>query len=285
MATNKKSPSPRPSAVPLYNAARDREQNYLGRKIAEARKYLGYSLSEFQAVLALHGVDVSTPAISKWELGKSSPNAYQLLAIGQALQVDIDYTFFMSTGNHGQLNRKGLEKLADYREDLLASGRYREQAPRRNTIRFISMPVSNLAVSAGTGAFLDEGNFDTVDFPESSIPEGAEFGVRVSGDSMEPVYHDGQIVWVQRCDQVPVGSVGIFIYDGEGYIKVYDERLPEPDRIEDYTDSFGVVHKQPVMLSFNQNYRPRFYFLQYRLSGSRPGTVSLNRKENEGERI
>ena len=251
MATTKK------SDLPLYNAAQDRAQNYLGRKIAEARKYLGYSLADFQAVLAEHGVAVSTPAISKWELGKSSPNAYQLLAIGQALQVDIDYSFFMSTGNHSQLNRKGLQKLADYREDLLASGRYREQPQRQTAIKFVSMPVSNLAVSAGTGAFLDEGNFDTVDFPQSSIPEGAEFGVRVSGDSMEPVYHDGQIVWVQRCEQVPLGSVGIFVYDGEGYIKVYDERLPELDQIEDYTDSFGVIHKQPVMLSFNQNYPPR----------------------------
>ena len=32
----------------------------------------------------------------------------------------------------------------------------------------------------------------------SSVPAGAEFGIYVSGDSMEPRYHSGQIVWV-RC--------------------------------------------------------------------------------------
>lgn len=62
------------------------------------------------------------------------------------------------------------------------------------------MPVSNLAVSAGTGEFLEEGNFEMVSFPEKSVPKGADFGVRVSGDSMEPVYHDGQIVWVEECE-------------------------------------------------------------------------------------
>ena len=46
-------------------------------------------------------------------------------------------------------------------------------------IRYLDMPVSDLPVSAGTGAFLDEGNFEMVSFPESSIPDGAEFGVRL----------------------------------------------------------------------------------------------------------
>ena len=83
-------------------------------------------------------------------------------------------------------------------------------------IRYLDMPVSDLPVSAGTGAFLDEGNFEMVSFPESSIPDGAEFGVRVSGDSMEPVYHDGQIVWVQQCETLRPGEVGVMIYDGQG---------------------------------------------------------------------
>ena len=69
----------------LYNAASDREQNYLGKKIAEARNSLGFSLAAFKARLSEYGVDVSVPAIHKWEMGGSAPNAYQLLAIGQPL--------------------------------------------------------------------------------------------------------------------------------------------------------------------------------------------------------
>ena len=122
-------------------------------------------------------------------------------------------------------------------------------------IRYLDMPVSALPVSAGTGAFLDEGNFEMVSFPESSIPDGAEFGVRVSGDSMEPVYHDGQIVWVQQCETLRTGEVGVMIYDGQGYIKAYAEQ--EPDDPEAYLGSDGVRWMQPVLVSYNKAYAPK----------------------------
>ena len=96
-----------------------------------------------------------------------------------------------------------------------------------------------------------------ISFPESSLPEGAEFGIRVSGNSMEPVYHDSQIVWVQRCEQLAIGEVGIFIYDGEGFIKVYGEQAPDPALAEEYTDSLGVLHPQPVLISPNKSYADR----------------------------
>ena len=237
-----------------YNAVADREMNYIGKRIAEARNQAGLSLVDFKQVLEGYGVSVSTTAINKWELGGSSPNAYQLLAIGQALGIEPDFSYFMSTGAQPELNREGLRKVAEYKADLIASGKYK---PRAAVIRYIDMPISNLAVSAGTGAFLDEGNFEMVSFPENAVPKGADFGVRVSGDSMEPVYHDGQIVWVQQCERVGVGDVGVFIYDGEGYLKIYDEQEPCAEDKEMFTDSYGVLHMQPVMLSYNQKYDPR----------------------------
>ena len=80
-----------------------------------------------------------------------------------------------------------------------------------------------------------------VSFPESLIPSGAEFGVRVSGDSMEPAYLDGQIVWVRRCETLRSGEVGIFLYDGNGYLKAFEERG---------------TGGQPVLLSYNKRYAP-----------------------------
>lgn len=73
---------------------------------------------------------------------------------------------------------------------------------------------------------------------------------------MEPVYHDGQIVWVRKCDELFIGDVGIFVYDGCGYIKSYDEQEPDEDHKEDFTDSYGVVHRQKVLISYNENYDP-----------------------------
>ena len=245
----------KPAMEERYNATSEQQLNIIGQRIAEARNRAGLSLVKFSDLLEDYGVSVSSVAINKWERGKNVPSAYQLLAVSQALHMEEDLTFYIRN-YQPELNDEGVKKVADYKADLIASGRYKPQS-KRNIIKYIDMPVSNLAVSAGTGEFLEEGNFEMVSFPESSVPAGAEFGLRVSGDSMEPVYHDGQIVWVQQCDRVSVGQVGIFIYDGQGYLKVYDEQEPEEADEEYFTDSYGSVHMQPVMISFNQKYEPK----------------------------
>ena len=55
--------------------------------------------------------------------------------------------------------------------------------------------------------------------PESAEAEQADFVISVGGDSMEPTYHDGDKVFVEKCDAVDVGEVGIFVVNGDVYIK------------------------------------------------------------------
>ena len=74
---------------------------------------------------------------------------------------------------------------------------------------------------------------------------------------MLPRYHHGDLVWVQPVEKLHPHDIGIFICDGEGYIKMYDERIPAADQIEDYTDSNGNVHMQPVLISLNEHYPPK----------------------------
>ncbi|MDE7193877.1 MAG: S24 family peptidase, partial [Oscillospiraceae bacterium] len=47
----------------------------------------------------------------------------------------------------------------------------------------------------------------------------ADFALTIQGDSMEPVYHDGDIVLVKQQDAVDVGQIGIFVLNAAGYIK------------------------------------------------------------------
>ena len=237
-----------------YNAAAERQENVIGRKIAEARKRSGYSLVAFGELLEEYGLSVRRSGINKWETGAAVPNAYQLLAVCRALNIREGLGYFTGSAPAPALNQEGMRKLEEYRKDLIASGRYRPRS-ERSGIRYLEMPVSTLAASAGPGAFLDEGCFELVSFPAHTIPDQADFGVRVSGDSMEPVYQDGQIVWIQSCQSLNPGDVGLFIYDGSGYIKVYGEQEPEDPEL--FLDSGGVLHRQPVLLSYNKAYPPR----------------------------
>lgn len=238
-----------------YDLAAEQENNAVGRRLAALREARGLSLAELSRQLEPYGIRLGRSTIGKWETGVSSPNAYQLLALCRFFRVSAaDY--FTLTPPASVLNPAGLKKLDSYREDLIASGRYRAEPITVITgIRYRKMPVSRIPVSAGPGAWLDDDAFEEIAFPEDTVPGGAEFGLRISGRSMEPVYHQDQIVWVQRCDSLRPGEVGIMVYDGEGYIKVYDER--EPEDPESFTDSAGALHRQPVMVSYNPDYPPR----------------------------
>ena len=47
----------------------------------------------------------------------------------------------------------------------------------------------------------------------------ADYALRISGNSMEPEFCDGDILLVREQSELDVGELGIFIGDGEGYFK------------------------------------------------------------------
>ena len=104
-----------------------------------------------------------------------------------------------------------------------------------------------MKASAGTGYDLDnEDEWRDVRIYDCAEAHDADFAVEVDGDSMEPDYHDGDIVFVKLSEDVPVGSVGLFVHDGKGYIKERGEtclisRNPEYENIHGECMTVGVV--------------------------------------------
>lgn len=191
----------------------------IGEILSEKRKALHLSQAELADRLFAEGIDVTNQAVSKWEKGTTLPNAKQFLALCRALEIeDIGGTF--SEGGSGilaGLNGTGRKKVMDYIQLLHDSGRY-EIIPEAPIVRLRSLPLYTLAVSAGTGQFLDGEDYDMTEVgPE--VPDSANFGVRVAGDSMEPRFHDGQTVWVSQQHSLMTGEIGIFLYDGNAYLK------------------------------------------------------------------
>ena len=110
-------------------------------------------------------------------------------------------------------------KAMDYINLLHASGMYEKQTAK--IIPFRSIDIFENAASAGTGNFLVDGQKETVRIDESILPEDTTFGVRISGDSMEPEFHDGQIAWVLQQESVANGEIGIFALNGEPILRNY----------------------------------------------------------------
>ena len=78
-----------------------------------------------------------------------------------------------------------------------------------------------LPVSAGTGMFLDGVGKNTIMIPDNAKTGDADYALRISGNSMEPKYHNGDVLLVEETDMVEVGEAGIFILDGAGYFKIF----------------------------------------------------------------
>ena len=64
----------------------------------------------------------------------------------------------------------------------------------------------------------------------------ADFAIPISGDSMEPEFSSGDIVLVESCPNVAQGKVGIFVLDGDVYIKEYDG-----DRLISYNEEYPPI--------------------------------------------
>lgn len=105
-----------------------------------------------------------------------------------------------------------------------------------------------MKASAGMGYDLDNADewreVRIYDCPEAYE---ADFAVEVDGDSMEPDYHDGEIVFVRQSDDVPVGKVGLFIHEGKGYIKERGETCLI-SRNPDYPDIHGECRAVGVVI-------------------------------------
>lgn len=78
---------------------------------------------------------------------------------------------------------------------------------------FLSAPAAGMA-SPIMGSDYDDYTLRKED------PQGALFAVRVSGDSMEPHFPDGSMVFCNK-DPLRDGDIGVFSVDGEAVIKQY----------------------------------------------------------------
>lgn len=191
----------------------------IGKILCKKRREAGLSQTELADALNIYGVFVTNQAISKWENGSTLPSAAQFLALCRALGIS-DISAEFTPGNGGilsGLNATGRKMALDYISLLRDSGRY-STAPEPIPIRTRSLPLYSIAVSAGTGQFLDSEHYDMTEVgPE--VPDSANFGVKVAGDSMEPRFHNGQTVWVSQQHSLMTGEIGIFLYDGCAYLK------------------------------------------------------------------
>lgn len=79
-------------------------------------------------------------------------------------------------------------------------------------------PGYSMPMSAGTGQPAGDDSPEEFELKKRP-PRGTSFIAPVSGDSMEPEFHNGDFVFVRAQYEVEIGKVGVFFMDGQQWIK------------------------------------------------------------------
>lgn len=107
------------------------------------------------------------------------------------------------------------------------------------------IPLADMAASAGLGNDVEYVEWAKIPIPDIPETRLADFAVPVRGDSMEPEYFSGDIVLVNEQPIINIGKIGVFILDGNSYIKEFGG-----DRLISLNNKYG-----DIILNENSTYK------------------------------
>lgn len=177
------------------------------------------------------GSGISQSTLSQYFAGKRLPSKKNAEILADFFEVPIEVidprlsnspapTTSPIQSIYDQLEPPGQRKVITYAEKL----RDEQEKRRKAKINEVSEKIVQLygydyydhAASAGTGQYLNDVRVERIELP---VDIDADFVIPIKGDSMEPDYHDGDLVFIQTSVDLNDGVIGVFNYNGEAYIK------------------------------------------------------------------
>ena len=205
--------------------------NILGNSIKELRKTKKLTQKN---LAELTGFKQNT--ISNHENGNRQLDETDIRVYAEALGVSPQYLFDRAKPSsietipqptassiqsiYDQLEPPRQGKVLTYAESQLKEQRNEEETKinevSEKVIQLYGYDYYDHATSAGTGQYLNDVRVERIELP---VDVEADFVIPIKGDSMEPDYHDGDLVFIQTSVDLNDGVIGVFNYDGEAYIK------------------------------------------------------------------
>ena len=162
---------------------------------------------------------ISYQAYSAWERGVKAPSKDKVNQLEQILKVPKGYfTEIEIVRLYNVLSDKGQNQVLEYTRKLVQEESRKIVTVSENLYEYHVYEK----MSAGIGASVyDDRNYDTVYFNEELAHDFASW---VSGDSMEPKYHNGSVALIRETGFDYDGAVYAVVCNNQTYIKrVYRE--------------------------------------------------------------
>ena len=174
-------------------------------------------------------------AVSNWESGFSRPDMNLVPGLCQALGISIPAFFGIRTEldaltpdqlghirSYVQLSPRDQSTVNALTEHLLSASETDRRVQCRSA--FLSLFHNDNLAAAGLVNDLDDsvsGEYEYI--RRDGLSERADEIITVTGDSMEPTFHDGDDLLIQHTETLEIGEIGIFVVNGEGFVKEYRE--------------------------------------------------------------
>lgn len=161
---------------------------------------------------------ISSGNISDWKKGRSYPSAPKLVDIAEYLECSVDY--LLGRTDDPVLHKPKKENTPSpvpIKNIKTSSSQPDEEAETQQVIarQYFDMPAS-----AGTGEWLGDGSsYSIINVPLTDESRRADFIIRVAGDSMDPIFCDGDKLLILKTQTLDVGDIGVFVLNGESYVK------------------------------------------------------------------
>ena len=123
------------------------------------------------------------------------------------------------TNTARKLNTDNKKIVLRTSEELLENQENKEETKINEVsevVQLYSYDYYDHPASAGTGQYLNDVRVEQIELP---VDVDADFVIPIKGDSMEPDYHDGDLVFIQTSVDLNNGVIGVFNYNGDAYIK------------------------------------------------------------------
>lgn len=198
---------------------------YIGSKIKEFRLKRNLTQKELAKL-----VNVGDTTIANYEKGFRSPKKDTMFDLANAFNVSID-DLFPPIQKNSSSNTSSIQTIYDelkpprqvkvltYAERQLKEQRNEGETKKNEVseaIQLYSYDYYDHPASAGTGQYLNDVRVERIELP---VDVDADFVIPIKGDSMEPDYHDGDLVFIQTSVDLNDGVIGVFNYNGDAYIK------------------------------------------------------------------
>ena len=219
----------------------NKERNIIIAK--NIRKFLNDSNMSQKKLAELINIKPST--LSDYLNLRSNPSHGFIQRIADVFEVgksDIDTTYKDDndiTSIYNKLTPPRQENVLNYANEQLEEQNSKgDNVVDINSYKQEKTPVNvNGCVSAGVGERLHDETLFT-EMVKGPIPTH-DLALKVNGDSMEPMFKDGEIIFVEKTHNIKNGQIGIFIIEEEAYVKkvfVEDDRLTLVSLNKDYDD-------------------------------------------------